>query len=366
MTREPASIPSSPWKIADSTNATNHLDDSTLQTKHEFYYSAGIQEGLRRREDELALVRSQRDTTALEAVNMRAKIRELEQKLEHHETSQKHAVSTSPSDASFTHSFVRISTSPTTSNEHSLSVSPSPHHSPTSTNYRHGIPSYRSAFPTREAEIALRGLMEKAKAMDSRALTRIKSLCKEAHATPRDEKSWAQKFVLSEWRNPPELATPSSLNRDPTRPLLPNPRMGDSFESWYEYYCIHNSSLPRGVRKDTFGRPWKPDLRASRIAAQLRPAQGCQPATRTEFTVSLMELLDTPGEYQRIVIERGFSVASEVTLSPYEGPASVTVEDVVRHMAGCGITFQMIRDDLEPWSHQYKSVAPSPASVRNA
>ncbi|EEB95954.1 hypothetical protein MPER_04994 [Moniliophthora perniciosa FA553] len=101
MTREPASIPPLSWEM----NAPSRLNDYTLQTKHEFYYAAGIQEGLQRHEDELALVKSQRDTAALETVNMRARIRDLEQRLEHYERSQK-AVSVHKSFRRVIHAFI--------------------------------------------------------------------------------------------------------------------------------------------------------------------------------------------------------------------------------------------------------------------
>ncbi|KAK7044200.1 hypothetical protein VNI00_007920 [Paramarasmius palmivorus] len=332
------------------TTATVH-PLSVTQTTHgecftsaEHFYFEGFEDGLRRREAEVASLQNQLNQAGFEIVQLKLKNQNLEEENQASRASE--AIVSDDIDTSSNgsaSSFIRVPP-----------PSPTMTFPPSRSNNRYGIPNYLSVFRSREAETALKELMEKARQMDARSLTRIKNMCREAHATPRDSKSWAQSFILSEWRNPPELAPPNT--RDPAKPALPNPRMGDSFESWYEYYSIHSSSLPRGVRKDTQGRPWKPDLRASRLAAQLRPLQTSPAATRTEFNYYLIELLGTSGEYQRVVSRRGLRIATKLSPQPYDGPSPVTIEDVVLHMAACGVTYEIVRDDLEPWSRQYKAV----------
>ncbi|KAK7029022.1 hypothetical protein VNI00_014732 [Paramarasmius palmivorus] len=319
-------------------------------TSAERFYFEGLEEGLRRREAEVITLRTRLDQAGFEIAQLKLQNQSTKENQAPRDPEAALSDDTSSNDSS---SFIRV---PPPSHSGLMSFPPravSPAFRPSPSNNRYGIPNYLSVFRSCEAETALKELMEKARSMDARALTRIKSMCREAHATPRDSKSWAQSFILSEWRNPPELAPPNI--RDPTQPVLPNPRMGDSFESWFEYYSIHSSCLPRGVRKDAQGKPWKPDLRASRLAAQLRPLQTSPTVTRTEFNYYLIELLGTSGDYHRMVSRRGLRIATKLSPRPYDGPSPVTIEDVVLHMANCGITVETTRDDLEPWSHQYKA-----------
>ncbi|KAK7019422.1 hypothetical protein VNI00_018077 [Paramarasmius palmivorus] len=355
---------SSPPKSPGSRSTTSMSDQSSLSrgecpTFDERLYFEGFREGLRRRDAEVAALELQVNRLKLENTQLKVQVQELEKGKV---LSPLVAKATDNEDSSSNgggRSFVQIPQS-------SSSIAPAPSRPrPTyasisrtnqtviRTNNRYGIPNYLSVFRSREAETALRELMTKARAMDRRALIQIKNMCREAHATPRESKSWAQTFILSEWRNPPELASPST--RDSFKPTLPNPRMGDSFESWFDYYSVHSTCLPRGVRRDAHGKPWKPDLRASRIAAQLRPLQTSPIFIRTEFNYLLMELLGTSGEYERIVYKHRLEIASDLSAQPYAGPSPVSIEDVVSHMAACGVSLEAVRDDLEPWSRQYKS-----------
>ncbi|KAK7024248.1 hypothetical protein VNI00_016465 [Paramarasmius palmivorus] len=333
----------------------------------EHFYLQGFKEGSRQREAEVTLLKTQLKQACFEAAQLKVKVQDLEEENKvftdnlFDVCSQRanldpqvlvsEAAALEETSSNDSDSYIRVP--PPSPSRMDVPASSSAFPSGRS-NDRYGIPSYLSAFRSREAETALRELMEKARTMDSRALARIKNMCREAHATPRDLKSWAQSFILSEWRNPPEIAPPN-IRRDPTKPALPNPRMGDPVERWFEYYSVHSSALPRGVRKDTEGRPWKPDLQASRLAAQLRPLQTSPAATRTEFSYYLFELLGTPGKYHSIVSTRGLRIASTLSPQPYDGPSPVTIEDVVLHMVVCGVTLEVVKDALEPWSRQHKT-----------
>ncbi|KAK7019811.1 hypothetical protein VNI00_017900 [Paramarasmius palmivorus] len=338
-----------------STPSVSSLSSEGSIMDEEHSYFQGFKEGLRRRDTDIASLEDQVRRLTTENAELKLRVEALQGvKAQEFSLEATDSRNDSSSDDS---SFVGVSPpSPPSSraavfagSARATSIFPRGGR----VNDKYGIPNYLSVFRSPETERALRELMGTARRMDVRALTRIKKMCREAHATPRHSKSWAQTFILSEWRNPPELAPPST--RDVSNPALPNPRMGDSFESWFHYYSVHIGALPRGVRRDTLGKPWKPDLRASRLAAQLRPLQTSPTATRTEFNYFLIELLGIRGEYQSMVRRLGFQIASELSPKPYSGPSPVAIEDVVSHMAACGISIETVTDDLEPWSWQYKA-----------
>ncbi|KAL0569993.1 hypothetical protein V5O48_011961 [Marasmius crinis-equi] len=130
---------------------------------------------------------------------------------------------------------------------------------------------YGSAFRSPSVEAELRKLFAAADQGNPVAMKLVQALARKAHETPRDHKSWGQKFLLVEWRNPmgPNPKYSNSTARATTG--VANPRLNDPVEDWYLYYTTHSSSLPKGVRRDVQGNPYFPDLRASRLFAQMRP-----------------------------------------------------------------------------------------------
>ncbi len=194
---------------------------------------------------------------------------------------------------------------------------------------------------------------------NTRALLKIKALCAEAHATPREHKTPLQQHLLIHWRNPESLNELGGSSQPRTKT---NPRRDDPIEVWYDYLCTHQSSRPRGVRRDAdSNRPFLPDLKASRVVAQLRPPDvspimaGSGPATvRFEFLTILTDLLDQRGMYRKILNNYRISVPLVTNLRPYTAPFPISTESVARHLADCGVTVQSVKDELEPWAHNYK------------
>ncbi|KAG7089820.1 hypothetical protein E1B28_011468 [Marasmius oreades] len=214
---------------------------------------------------------------------------------------------------------------------------------------------YYSMFRSPSVETYLRQTMDKAQAGDVFALNHIRALAREAHSTPRDNKSFGQRFVLTEWRNPASDDTRRTTNQSEGS-ALPNPRLDDPIEDWFTYYCVHGSSLPRGVRRDVNGNPYLPDLKASRMYALLRPASLATPTSaKTEFTVHSMELIVTESLYESILSRLSIPVASELHLRAYDGPVKITVEEVARHFARCGLSVEMVNRDLVSWAKEYQS-----------
>lgn len=236
---------------------------------------------------------------------------------------------------------------------------------------------------------------------NERALARVKALCGEAHATPRDMKTDLQRYLLSNWRNP----TSSSSNGAASPPTVPpapptapatminrsksgsnsvpwgssgaalhshhaknNPRIDDPVEVWYEYLCIYPSCCPRGVRRDAHNRPNLSDLRASRIVARLRPelSQGnsLHLAIRADFITRVMALFSMPGAYAEKIRAEGLVIAPLVMYRAFRIDVSgiVREEDVVRHFAQCGVTVTVAENELEPWAVSYLSQAPGSSS----
>ena len=195
---------------------------------------------------------------------------------------------------------------------------------------------------------------------NTRALSKVKALCAEAHATPRENKTPLQQYLLIHWRNP---ETPNDVG-GPNQPRAKtNPRRDDPIDVWYDYLCTHQASWPRGVRRDAYDRPFLPDLKASRVVAQLRPADaspitaGSGAATvRFEFLAVLTDLLDQRGMYRTLLANYGISVSPIINPKPYTAPFPISTESVVRHLAECGVNVQSVQDELEPWAHNYRLI----------
>ncbi|KAJ6510805.1 hypothetical protein C8R45DRAFT_1068726 [Mycena sanguinolenta] len=201
------------------------------------------------------------------------------------------------------------------------------------------------------------------------ALAKVKALCAEAHATPREEKTDLQTYVLANWRNPP-VPPPTSVSPSPAPQLLPespranNPRIDDPVEVWHAYLTMHRGSWPRGVRREVDGSPHMSDLKASRAVARLRPeiADNGDTTLRTEFMACAVQLFASPGMYQDLLRRESLSVAPVVSYKPYHATKfSVTAAEVARHFAAAGVSVEDAVTEFEPWAQQYQSVVVFPA-----
>ncbi|KAF8150736.1 hypothetical protein B0H34DRAFT_730017 [Crassisporium funariophilum] len=207
----------------------------------------------------------------------------------------------------------------------------------------------------------LRTLMNAARTPgNDAALAKVKALCKEAHETARDSKTELQKFLLYNWRNSgPTDSSQSSSSASSWRvrsaPKL-NPRIDDSVEIWYDYLCVHQGSWPRGVRKDSQNRPVIEDLRASRIISQLRPRGNSVPNTasaRAEYMIHVVGLFSSSGTYGDIVSRNNWNIAQKASYNPYPGPVPITLDNVARHFAMCGVVIGTVTQELEQWVRNY-------------
>ncbi|KAF8623658.1 hypothetical protein AX17_007357 [Amanita inopinata Kibby_2008] len=195
-----------------------------------------------------------------------------------------------------------------------------------------------------------------------RALTKVKALCAEAHATPRELKTSIQQYLLVHWRNPDaESATfvdGSPLNKAVFR-FKANPRRDDPVEVWYDYLSKHPTSWPRGVRRDAANRPYLPDLKASRAVARLKPdditSGGVTASLRFEFMAMVIDIFDQPGLYETILERNRIFISAAVNYRPYYAALPVSIEKIVQHFANCGVTIIQARQELEPWAHYYKT-----------
>ncbi|KAF6761358.1 hypothetical protein DFP72DRAFT_880866 [Ephemerocybe angulata] len=180
-----------------------------------------------------------------------------------------------------------------------------------------------------------------------------------------------------------------------------NPRLHDPVETWFDYYCTHKKSWPRGVRCDSQRRPILADLRADRAIARFRPAASVRmpqdttsnaagtimstgesdnsevggveigfpaPSPRNQFKNMAVSLFCQQGLYAKRVRELGLSIAPSETYDEYTGPFPISVDDVVRHLARAGVTTEGLAVDLETWARNYEagvncSIPFTPSSV---
>jgi hypothetical protein len=179
------------------------------------------------------------------------------------------------------------------------------------------------------------------------ALRKVKALCSEAHATPKEQKTDLQKHLLANWRNP--TTVPSQKT---------NPRLDDPIEVWAAYLSENQASWPRGVRRDHQGNPNISDLRASRLIARTRPeidSAGTSTA-RHNFTTSVVQMFSRHGMYQACLDMTGVKVARELSFVRFAGPLTeITYEDLARHFAACGVTVEMAINEMEPWAREYEA-----------
>lgn len=195
----------------------------------------------------------------------------------------------------------------------------------------------------------LKDLMELAHeqtAEGAAALSIVKNVCSRAHSTPRDSKTFMQRWVLMNWKNP--YASTST----PTTPVevKANPRIDDPVEVWYEYLCTHPHSWPKGVRKDALGRPVMSDLAANRAVARMRPTESA--AMRNDYISHVTDIFAIPGMYKQLLEKNNFTIASEVTYRTFVGV--ITADTIAQHFADSGFTPEDATNKFEPWAKHYK------------
>jgi len=204
----------------------------------------------------------------------------------------------------------------------------------------------QSRFPTTINELKdLMSLAGESTAEGYSALSIIKKMCLDAHATPREEKTPIQKWILINWRNPY-----SSAHTNSEADIKSNPRIDDPVEVWFEYLCTHPHSWPKGVRKDAKNRPLMSDLIANRAVARMRPTEST--SARNDFVAQVTDMFSSPGMYQQLLKGNNFTVASLISFPVFTGP--ITVEDVALHFAKSGVTPSMAMKNFEPWAQHYK------------
>lgn len=228
------------------------------------------------------------------------------------------------------------------------------------------------------------------------ALARIKALCTAAHATPKERKTDAQRWLLSNWRAPAwerERAasggtdTSTLTSSTPTlstgiggaTPMQP-PRLDSPIDTWVAYLTVHPTSWPRGVRKDEHGKPLYADVKASRIVARLRPlasgekprdgtanqtsnngsASPTTPNGRNSFTTLAVTLFADPTLYPSFLAQHDIQIAQEVMYQRYDGlkvpGTEMSLLDVVRHFASCGISEETGKE-MGGWAREYLRAA---------
>ncbi|TFK27123.1 hypothetical protein FA15DRAFT_727623 [Coprinopsis marcescibilis] len=160
---------------------------------------------------------------------------------------------------------------------------------------------------------------------------------------------------------------------------MSNPTLTDPILTWYDYYCVNRASWPRGVRPDSRGGPLLSDLRADRAVARMCPSADYTPRfisagtstslisaedgerdsprhqpPKREFKILVADLFSIPGEYRRRVEQARLPLISGdgPFYRPFNQP-SLTMDDVVRHLVQCGVSFQSVAEDFEPWSQSY-------------
>ncbi|KAF7311590.1 hypothetical protein MKEN_01061700 [Mycena kentingensis (nom. inval.)] len=218
------------------------------------------------------------------------------------------------------------------------------------------------------------------------ALARVKILCTDAHNTPREHKTDMQRYILANWRNPdaPQGHTSSSyyphhhsssLHLGPNHSIGSthghgpnNPRADDPVEVWHAYLSVHQSSWPRGVRREADGSPRFDDLKASRTVARLRPTVGSDGDSnlRNEWVSVAVGMFAAPGMYRDLLRREGLVPApgNLAVRRPYRVPegggAGIRIEEVVKHFAEAGVTVEEAEMELEPWAREYQAAASYP------
>lgn len=188
------------------------------------------------------------------------------------------------------------------------------------------------------------------------ALLMVQELCREAHETRRDERMDFQKYLLSAWRRPVSLDADDALRYAPSG--LENPTFDAPAEEWHAYYDARPPSfeLPRGVRRDDAGRPILSDVKAFQIIARLGPTKSEEHATiRSQYKPLVVTLFFIPELYLRVLARLCLDVSDTVAYAPIRHSSesqTLTMSDVARHFAACGITVDVAENELGPWARE--------------
>ena len=178
------------------------------------------------------------------------------------------------------------------------------------------------------------------------ALRIIKRMCVDAHATPRDEKTPIQKWILMNWRNPYMYANINMFQAD----IKLNSCINDPIDVWFDYFCTHPHSWPKCVHKDLKERSVMSDLIANQAVACMRPTESA--SAKNDFVAQVINMFSSPSMYQQLLEKNGFTVALSITYTVFTGP--ITVDNVVLHFARSGTTPKVAINNFEPWAQHYK------------
>ncbi|KAJ4495620.1 hypothetical protein C8R41DRAFT_918741 [Lentinula lateritia] len=235
---------------------------------------------------------------------------------------------------------------------------------PNSRRSSEAIPGYYSTSEASQTSVdaALGTLIEKAHGGDERSISLIKFLCREAHGTPPERKTYGQRYILARWRNPsfcPRRGRPNT-NPSSTSNLhqLINPQSNDPPEAWIAYYTRYPRSLPKGVRVNSkTGAPLFGDIVASRLLARLRPTAS---QYRAEFNVAMINLFIHQGQFREMVHDGQIQIPPIADIyQPFEPDDKIeqgdliSVLDVARHYAKCGVSIEDVENYVEPWTEEY-------------
>jgi len=191
------------------------------------------------------------------------------------------------------------------------------------------------------------------------ALTKVKRLLREAHATAKGERTSVQNHLIEKWRTVEwdDGSRPPRHSRAPKRPR--DPHKEDPPEVWQAYYAACPELLipSLGIRRDDEGVPLLSDVKAVRTVSRLKPEKALStPEALKNFKTAVARLFLVHGAYQESLMRLGVTVADQVTYGPYDGPPDATFDDVASHFAACGITYVMADIEMGPWAREYLSV----------
>ncbi|KAJ3725895.1 hypothetical protein C8R42DRAFT_639668 [Lentinula raphanica] len=225
---------------------------------------------------------------------------------------------------------------------------------------RSWIPGYystssNSALVSHSVDNALEDLFRTAQAGNERSMALVKALCREAHATPPEQKTYGQRRILSGWRNPFNHSQSSQNSGSPPDHLV-NPQYNDPPEVWVAYYTRYPKSLPRGVRVDPrTGAPFLGDVTASRLLARLRPTS---PQYRAEFNIAMTKLFITKGQYAELIRDGVVQIPRPtVDYQPFDPGCSreepINMIEVAQHYSRCGVSVKTVETNVEFWVVEY-------------
>jgi hypothetical protein len=187
------------------------------------------------------------------------------------------------------------------------------------------------------------------------ALTKVKYMVREAHRTPKAERTEIQKHLIAKWRTAEwDDGSYAEWNPRPKGAIPPSP--DGPAEDWVAYYAtlpLESPQLPRELRRDGEGQPLLSDVRALRTVARLQPRKSDGGnETRVNFKLAVARFFSVHGAYEDSLMRQSLNIAPSMTYAPYDGPIDST-DDIARHFALCGITDTVASNELGPWARVY-------------